>query len=315
MTRPRKGNKQGAEIILRPHQFCNLTEVVIRPEDTVDSIRRKVEIAAILGTIQSSFTNFPYLRKIWKKNTEEERLLGVSLTGIYDNPLTYDPDPNFLEELKHLAVRVNKTWAEILGIEPSMAVCCIKPSGTVSQLVNAASGIHPRWSKYYIRRVRNDNKDPLTNFMIQQGVPAEPALTSPNQTTVFSFPQKAPDHGVTRDDITALDHLGLWKTYRTHWCEHNPSITVNVREHEWLDVGAFVWQNMEELGGVSFLPYDNGSYKNMQPPYEAITKEEYDDLVAAMPTHVDWDSLIEDDDNVEGVQTLACTGNVCEINL
>jgi len=306
------GTNPCSEIILRPYQFCNLTEVVIRHDDTKKSLERKVILATILGTIQSTFTKFPYLRKVWQKNTEEERLLGVSLTGIFDNTLMTtqgDKLNEILNELRNVARDTNKIWAEKLGVPTSAAITCVKPSGTVSQLVDSASGIHPRHSKFYIRRVRGDKKDPLTTFLVEQGVPSEDCVYKPTQTTVFSFPQKAPD-GLTRSDVTPINHLELWLTYQREWCEHKPSVTISVEEKDWPSVGAWTWNHFDQISGVSYLPYDGGTYR--QAPYEECTEEQYNELKAKIP-NIDWTKLVETTDNVEGVQTLACTGGVCEI--
>jgi ribonucleoside-diphosphate reductase alpha chain len=309
------GTNPCSEIILRPYQFCNLTEVVIRDSDTENSLSKKIKIATILGTFQSTMTYFPYLRKVWQKNTEEERLLGVSFTGIYDNPLMNDyNDPELparLERLRQVAIDTNKEWSEKLGINQSVAITCVKPSGTVSQLVLSPSGIHPGHDRYYIRRVRSDNKDPLTNHLISAGVPHEPDVTKPHSTTVFSFPMRLPDTSITRENVSAIDHLELWLKYQRHWCEHKPSVTINVTEAEWPRVGAWVYDHFDEMSGVSFLPYDGGTYR--QAPYETITKEEYENTIINIPTTVDWDNLIEMVDNVEGVQTLACSAGNCEI--
>ena len=308
------GTNPCSEIILRPYQFCNLTEVVVRSEDTVDDIARKVRIATILGTFQATLTHFPYLRKVWRKNTEEERLLGVSFTGILDNEWMgkiCDDTAKALEQLRNVAVATNAQFADSLGIPQSAAITCVKPSGTVSQLVNSASGIHTRHSDYYIRRVRGDKKDPLTKFLTDAGIPTEDCVMRPDSTAVFSFPQKAPAGARTRDALTAIEHLDLWLMYQRHWCEHKPSVTISVKENEWMDVGAWVWRNFDEISGVSFLPYDGGSYR--QAPYEECTKEEYEALLAKMPKDIDWNILKEDDDNVEGAQTLACVAGHCEI--
>ena len=306
------GTNPCSEIILRPYQFCNLSEVVVRHDDNKETLLRKVRLAAILGTIQSTFTKFPYLRKVWQRNTEEERLLGVSLTGIYDNPLltTQGEELNdLLATLREEARKTNEEFAGLLGIPKSAAITCVKPSGTVSQLVDSASGIHPRHSKFYIRRVRGDKKDPLTQFLIQQGVPNEPCVYKPDQTIVFSFPQKAPA-GITRSDVTPLSHLELWLTYQRHWCEHKPSVTISVEEKDWPEVGAWTWKNFSEISGVSYLPYDGGTYR--QAPYEECTEAEYEELKAKIPT-VNWLDLKENTDNVEGAQMLACSAGVCEI--
>jgi len=308
------GTNPCSEIILRPYQFCNLTEVVVRSEDTVEDLARKVRIATILGTFQSTLTHFPYLRKVWRKNTEEERLLGVSFTGILDNEWmgkVCDDTAKALEHLRGIAVDTNAMYASSIGIPQSAAITCVKPSGTVSQLVNSASGIHTRHSGYYIRRVRGDKKDPLTKFLTDAGIPTEDCVMRPDSTAVFSFPQKAPAGARTRDALTAIEHLDLWLMYQRHWCEHKPSVTISVKENEWMDVGAWVWRNFDEISGVSFLPYDGGSYR--QAPYEECTKEEYEALLAKMPKNIDWNILKEDDDNVEGAQTLACVAGHCEI--
>ena len=310
------GTNPCSEIILRPYQFCNLTEVVVRATDTIEDLERKVRLATILGTIQSTYTHFPYLRKIWQRNTEEERLLGVSLTGIMDNPLMTSKNGDLnglLERLRLLAVSTNAEWAEHLGIPISCAITCVKPSGTVSQLVDSASGIHTRHSEYYIRTVRGDSKDPLTQLMIDQGVPSEPCVMKPDTTTVFSFPVKSPDVCVTRNDMTAIEQLETWLTYQRHWCEHKPSVTVSVKDSEWFEVGAFVYKHFDEMSGVSFLPYDGGSYQ--QAPYQECTKEQYLELEEKMPKSIEWAKLseYEFEDTTSGMQTMACSGDVCEI--
>jgi ribonucleoside-diphosphate reductase alpha chain len=310
------GTNPCSEIILRPYQFCNLTEVVVRRTDNLEELERKVRLATILGTIQSTYTHFPYLRKIWQKNTEEERLLGVSLTGIMDNPLMTSKNQGLektLEHLRDVAVDTNADWANRLGIPVSTAITCVKPSGTVSQLVDSASGIHTRHSEYYVRTVRGDNKDPLTQLMIDQGVPSEPCVMKPDTTTVFSFPVKAPEGAVTRDDLTAIEQLETWLVYQRHWCEHKPSITVSVKEDEWLDVGAFVFKHFDEMSGVSFLPYDGGTYQ--QAPYQECPKEVYEEALSKMPKSIDWTKLsaYETEDNTVSMQTMACSGDVCEI--
>lgn len=312
------GTNPCSEIILRPYQFCNLTEVVVRAEDTMDTLKEKVRVASILGTIQATFTNFPYLRKVWKNNTEEERLLGVSLTGIMDNKMTAGVGehnrntlPGMLSKLREVAEEANRETAELLGIPVSAAITCVKPSGTVSQLVNSASGIHARHSKYYIRTVRGDNKDPLTQFLIDAGIPNEPDVTKPDNTTVFSFPVKAPDDCITRDDMTAIDALDLWQIYQDNWCEHKPSVTISVKEDEWVDVGAWVYRNFDNISGISFLPYDGGSYQ--QAPYTEFTEEEYDEFVSKMPKSLNWDEMIEEDDLTTAAQELACSSGVCEV--
>jgi ribonucleoside-triphosphate reductase (thioredoxin) len=310
------GTNPCSEIILRPYQFCNLTEVVCRADDTLDTLKEKVRLATILGTIQSTYTHFPYLRKVWRDNTEAERLLGVSLTGIMDCVYLAQNDEVLkrgLDELKQTAIETNKEWAEKLGIPQSAAITCVKPSGTVSQLVDSASGIHARHSEYYIRTVRGDNKDPLTQFMIAQGIPHEPCVMKPDTTTVFSFPQKSPDGAVTRNDMTAIEQLELWLTYQREWCEHKPSVTVTVRDHEWLDVGAWVYRHFDEVSGISFLPHSDHSYQ--QAPYQECSKREYEDMLSLMPTAIDWQNLaeFEKEDSTKSSQTLACVSGVCEI--
>jgi ribonucleoside-diphosphate reductase alpha chain len=309
------GTNPCSEIILRPYQFCNLSSVIVRSSDNVESLRNKVAMATILGTFQSTLTSFPYLRKIWQTNTEEERLLGVSMTGILDNKLLNDPDnaelPAFLEELRSVAVATNAEFADAIGINRSVAITAIKPEGTVSQLAGTASGIHPQHSSFYIRRVRSDNKDPLTDFLKAQGFPAEADFYKPDSTTVFSFPMKVASGALLREDLDAIKHLRLWLLYQRHYCEHKPSVTISVREEEWPTVGAWVWDNFDEITGVSFLPMDGGTYK--QAPYESITEAEYEKLIAAMPLGIDWEAFKEGQDNVEGAQMLACTAGVCEI--
>jgi ribonucleoside-diphosphate reductase alpha chain len=310
------GTNPCSEIILRNYQFCNLTECVVRATDSIDDLIRKVRLATILGTIQSTFTKFPYLRKIWQKNTEEERLLGVSLTGIMDNPLLTTKNAGLDETLNHLrqvAVDTNAEWAAKLGIPVSAAITCVKPSGTVSQLVDSASGIHARHSRFYIRTVRGDNKDPLTQFMKDQGIPHEPCVFKGDTTTVFSFPQKSPDNAVTRNDMSAIEQLEMWLTYQRNWCEHKPSVTISVRESEWLDVGAFVYKYFDEMSGVSFLPHSDHTYQ--QAPYQDCTQEEYEALLKEMPERIDWAKLseYEQEDNTVAMQTMACSGDSCEI--
>lgn len=306
------GTNPCSEIILRPYQFCNLTEVVVRPEDTKETLTNKVEAATILGTLQSTLTDFKYLRKIWRHNTEEERLLGVSLTGILDHP-TLCRDPELLSYLRMVAIGTNKAWAALLRIPESTAITCVKPSGTVSQLVDSASGIHPRWSSYYIRTVRGDKKDPMTQFLIDQGVPNEPDITKPNDTVVFSFPQRAPDGATVRADLTAVEHLEIWKTLQEAWCEHKPSITINVKEDEWFDVQAWVWKNWDILSGVSFLPYSEHTYR--QAPYQEISEAEYNEWLERFPKEIDWEQLsqYELEDTTTGTQELACAAGFCEI--
>ena len=310
------GTNPCSEIILRPSQFCNLTEVVVRATDTLDTLSEKVRLATILGTIQSSFTKFPYLRKIWTKNTEEERLLGVSLTGIMDNPLMTLKNKGLektLDHLKQIAVTTNATWAERLDIPVSAAICCVKPSGTVSQLVDSSSGIHARHSAYYIRTVRGDNKDPLTQFMMDQGIPNEPDVMKPEQTTVFSFPMKAPEGATVTADMSAIEQLEMWLAYQRFWCEHKPSVTINVKSDEWFEVGAFVYKHFDEMSGVSFLPFNEHTYQ--QAPYQECDESTYHKMLGSMPTNIDWSLLseYENEDNTSGSQTLACSGDACEI--
>lgn len=312
------GTNPCSEIILRPYQFCNLTEVVIKADDTPASIGRKVELATIMGTIQSTFTNFPYLRKIWKTNTEEERLLGVSLTGIMDCKWTNGRGEEgfhlseFLEKMRRRAVEANQRWAKILDIPESKAITCVKPSGTVSQLVDSSSGIHARHSPYYVRTVRGDNKDPLTLFLKEQGVPSEADVMKPDTQTVFSFPMKSPDNAVTRHDMTAIEQLEMWLVYQRHWCEHKPSVTVTVRDDEWMEVGAFVYKHFDEMSGVSFLPHSEHTYQ--QAPYQDCTKDVYDKLSSEF-RHIDWVKLqdYEKEDTTNSSQTFACSGDSCEI--
>lgn len=309
------GTNPCSEIILRPYQFCNLTEVIVRAEDTLEELQRKARLATILGTFQSTLTHFPYLRKVWRDNTEQERLLGVSLTGILDNHLLNNPNdlelPGRLESIKALTIKTNAEFAAILDIPASAAITAIKPSGTVSQLTDTASGIHPRHAEYYFRRVRGDVKDPLTKAMMLAGVPCEPDVMKPGSTMVFTFPKKAPTGAVLRSDLDAIKHLNLWLVYQHHYCEHKPSVTISVTEKEWPAVGAFVWEHFDEMSGVSFLPYDGGTYK--QAPYEDCTKEEYEAFLDKMPKEIDWDAIVEMEDNVEGAQMLACTAGSCEI--
>jgi ribonucleoside-triphosphate reductase len=310
------GTNPCSEIILRPSQFCNLTECVVRATDTLDTLSEKVRLATILGTIQSTFIKFPYLRKQWTDNTAEERLLGVSLTGIMDNPLMTLKNKGLdktLAHLKKVAVDTNAHWAGILGIPVAAAISCVKPSGTVSQLVDSASGIHARHSPYYIRTVRGDNKDPLTQFMKDQGIPNEPDVFKPDQTTVFSFPMKAPDGAVCTADMTAIEQLEMWLMYQRNWCEHKPSVTINVKGDEWLEVGAFVYKHFDEMSGVSFLPFNEHTYQ--QAPYQECGKSDYDTLKSGMPKRIDWAKLseYESEDNTSGSQTLACSGDSCEI--
>ena len=306
-----------SEIILRPYQFCNLSEVVVRDTDTVTTLKRKVALATTLGTFQSTLTDFKYLRKVWKNNTEEERLLGVSLTGIMDSKLMSGKSSTklepMLEELKEISVQTNATIAKRLGITQSTAITCIKPSGTVSQLTDASSGIHARHNPHYIRTVRGDNKDPLTQFLVDVGIPAEPDVTKPDSTTVFSFPMKSPRSAVCRVDMTAIEQLELWLVYQRHWCEHKPSVTISVKEDEWMEVGAWTYEHFDEVSGISFLPFSEHTYK--QAPYQDCTAEEYKSMLKQMPKQIDWDKLqeFEKEDTTSGGRELACTAGVCEV--
>jgi len=305
------GTNPCSEIILRDKQFCNLTEVVVRGNDTESTLANKVSLATILGTIQSTLTSFQFLSEEWKKNTEEERLLGVSLTGIMDCKVTSKPDPDMLERLRDAARKTNTELSEVLGIPPSASITCVKPSGTVSQLVDSASGIHARHSAYYIRRVRIDKKDPVYTFLKEKGFPVEDEVFRPDSTAVFSFPVKAPKNAITRNDMTALEQLNLWLIYQRHWCEHKPSVTITVTDNEWPEVGAWVWKYFDEVSGISFLPHSNHTYQ--QAPYEEIDEVQYKELASKMPGEVNWQELLEKDDNTEGSQTLACVGGSCEI--
>ena len=304
-----------SEILLRDREFCNLSEVVVRADDTEESLKRKIRIATILGTFQSSLTHFPYLSSEWKRNCEEEALLGVSLTGILDNPMmseVCEETETLLARLRESAVAVNRDFARRLGINPAAAITCVKPSGTISQLVNSASGIHARHSEYYVRTVRADRKDPLCQMMIDKGFPHEPDVTKPDVVEVFSFPMQAVG-SVTRRDITALQHLELWLQYQRHWSEHKPSITVSIRDHEWLEVGAWVYKNFDEISGISFLPYSDHTYR--QAPYTECSQEEYEALQLRIPKGVDWSDLknYEKTDQTTGTQELACSAGSCEL--
>ena len=310
------GTNPCSEIILRSREFCNLTECVVRGWDDTKSLKKKVRFATILGTWQSTLTNFKYLTGEWKRNCNEERLLGVSLTGIMDNADTNGSNGGLdgrLRELRKEAIKTNKEWSEKLGIPQSAAITCVKPSGTVSQLVDSASGIHARHNPYYIRTVRGDNKDPITKFMKDQGFPCEPDVTKPNHTTVFSFPMKSPDGAVCRQDMTALEQLELWKTYQEHWCEHKPSVTISVKEEEWVDTASWVYNNFDDISGISFLPFSDHTYK--QAPYQDCSEEEYQELYSKMPKNVDWTGLsdYEQQDYTAGSQELACSAGVCEV--
>ena len=309
------GTNPCSEIILRSNQFCNLSEVVVRADDTLKTLKAKVEVAAMIGTLQATLTDFRYLRNVWKKNTEEEALLGVSMTGIMDHPVigsASDKTVEWLEELKNVAIKVNKKWAEKLGINQSTAITAVKPSGTVSQLVDSASGIHPRFSKHYIRRVRSDKKDPLAVFMEAKGFPVEQDVMSPS-SSVFSFPVQAPKSSTTVKQVGAMQQLALWKTYQNHWCEHKPSITVYYTDSEFLQVAQWIWDNFDICSGISLLPVSDHVYQ--QAPYEDINADEYKRLLAEMPKGVDWNDLVhfEQEDNTTGSQELACVGGACEI--
>jgi ribonucleoside-diphosphate reductase alpha chain len=305
------GTNPCSEIILRDKQFCNLTEVVVRENDTEATLTKKVKLATILGTIQSTLTNFKFLSHEWKDNTEEERLLGVSLTGIMDAPITSNPDPKMLERLRDVARKTNHKYSDELEIPRSASITCVKPSGTVSQLVDSASGIHARHNDYYIRTIRMDKKDPIYDFLKNKGVKVEDEAFRPDSTAVFSFPMKAPKGAILRNDKTALEQLELWLIYQRHWCEHKPSVTISVKDKEWVEVGAWVWDHFDEISGVSFLPHSDHTYQ--QAPYQDCTKKEYEALYKKTPKSIDWSEFVEIDDNTVGAQTLACTGGSCEI--
>tara|TARA_Y100001970_G_C14198079_1_gene839359 strand:- start:480 stop:2159 length:1680 start_codon:yes stop_codon:yes gene_type:complete len=310
------GTNPCSEIILRSREFCNLSEVVVRPEDTEDTLLEKVKLATILGTFQSTLTNFKYVSKEWKKNCVEERLLGVSLTGIMDNKWTAGKLPSLdslLKNLKQMSVDTNKEWSKKLKINQSAAITCVKPSGTVSQLVDSASGIHARHNPYYIRTVRGDKKDPLTKMMVDMGFPVEDDVMKPLDTSVFSFPIKCSKDAVFRQDMNAIEQLELWKTYQEHWCEHKPSVTISVKETEWIEVGAWVYKNFDLMSGVSFLPYSEHTYK--QAPYQDCDEKDYEKLLKKMPVNVDWAKLsdYESSDMTVGSQELACSSGSCEI--
>ena len=305
------GTNPCSEIILRDKQFCNLTEVVVRNGDTEETLTRKIELATILGTIQSTLTNFQFLSSEWVKNTSEERLLGVSLTGIMDAKITSNPDPKMLERLRDVARKTNEKYAIKMDIPISASITCVKPSGTVSQLVDSASGIHARHNDYYIRRIRMDKKDPIYDFLKEKGVSVEDEAFRPDNTAVFSFPMKAPKGAILRNDWSALTQLENWLVYQRHFCEHKPSVTISVKDEEWVEVGAWVWKHFDEISGVSFLPHSDHTY--VQAPYEDCTKEQYEELLKTTPKAIDWKEFIEVDDNTTSAQTLACTGGSCEI--
>jgi len=313
------GTNPCSEIILRPYQFCNLTEVVVRDTDTLEELKGKVELATLLGTVQSTFTRFKYLRKIWQKNSEEERLLGVSLTGQLSHPVLNGSEgaeklAEWLDSLREQAVSTNAYWAKEIGINQSAAITCVKPSGTVSQLVNSSSGMHPWHSQYYARTIRGDMKDPITTFLVDMGIKHEPDVMKPNDTMVFTFPIKAPEGSTLRENLTAIQHLDLWLAYQRHWAEHKPSITISVKENEWMAVGAWVYEHIDEMSGVSFLPYSEHTYQ--QAPYQEITENEYNKLVSETPADLDWKwlEIYETFDATTSVQDLACVAGACDIN-
>ena len=309
------GTNPCSEIILRSNEFCNLSEVVVRGDDDLNSLKRKVRIATIIGTLQSTLTDFRYLRVRWKRNTEEEALLGVSLTGIMDHYLLSKPSTDlekWLTEMREVSIETNKEWAEKLGVNQSVAITCVKPSGTVSQLVDSASGIHPRFSEHYIRRVRSDRKDPLAEYMEKAGFPVERDVMN-DSTVVFSFPVKSPKDSVTVKQVGAMEQLKLWKAYQEHWCEHKPSVTIYYTDSEFLQVSQWIWDNFDLCSGISLLPTSDHIYQ--QAPYEAINEDQYNKLAAEMPTNIDWEHLsqFEQEDNTTGSQELACAGGACEI--
>ena len=312
------GTNPCSEIILRSREFCNLSEVVVRATDTEETLTEKVRLATMLGTIQSTLTNFKYVSSVWKNNCEEERLLGVSLTGIMDNKLLNGKSGDdklkiLLERLRQVAINTNKEFAKKIGINQSVAITCVKPSGTVSQLVDAASGIHARHNPYYIRTVRGDKKDPLTKMMVDQGFPVEDDVMNPSHTAVFSFPMRVNEDAVFRTDMTAIEQLEIWKVYQESWCEHKPSVTISVKEDEWLDVGAWVYNNFDMMSGVSFLPFSEHTYK--QAPYQDCAKEEFEALLSKMPKEINWSDLAsyEKTDMTIASQELACVAGGCEI--
>ena len=309
------GTNPCSEIILRPYQFCNLSEVVVRENDDLSALRSKVRIATMLGTFQSTLTDLKYLRKIWKTNTEEERLLGVSLTGIMDHPVLARMTDSkiWLQEMKQVAIDTNREYAEKIGIPRSTAITCVKPSGTVSQLTDSASGIHARHNPFYIRTVRGDNKDPLTQFMKEEGIPFEPDITKPDSVTVFSFPMKSPSGAITRTEMSAIEQLELWKLYALNWCEHKPSVTISVKEEEWMEVGSWLYDNFDIASGVSFLPFSDHTYQ--QAPYQDIEAEDYLEWSGRVPSALDWTkfSKYEKEDNTSGSRELACTADACEV--
>ena len=305
-----------SEIILRDREFCNLTEVIVRATDTAEILERKVKLATILGTWQASLTHFPYLSSEFKNNCQEEALLGVSLTGILDNEMLRANNKNteeVLTKLRKISIDVNKDWAKKIGINPAAAITCVKPSGTVSQLTDSASGIHPRHSQYYVRTVRADRKDPLCQMMMDMKFPHEPCVMKPDTTMVFSFPVRSPG-SITRNDITAIEHLEIWLTFQRHWCEHKPSITITVKENEWMEVGAWVYRHFDEISGISFLPHSDHSYR--QAPYQECSLEDCSALEQVLPNSVEWSKTLvsyEKEDSTSGTQTFACSGDKCEL--
>jgi ribonucleoside-triphosphate reductase len=307
------GTNPCSEIILRPYQFCNLSSVVVRAGDSLHALLRKVRLATILGTVQATQTRFRYLRPIWKRNTEEEALLGVSLSGIMDHPVlstVSDEAKRWLTEMKEVAIETNREWAAKLGINPAAAITCVKPEGTVSQLTDSASGLHPRYARWYIRRVQSDTTDPLADFMARSGVPTESYRAQPN-TVVQAFPLAAPEGAVTRHEVGAIAQMEHWKMMQDFWCEHKPSITVYYKPEEFLSLGQWVWDHFDEISGVAFLPYDTGTYE--QAPYEEISEEKYEELMRTFPMNIYWDMFTEDEDNTVASQTLACVGTNCEV--
>ena len=309
-----------SEIVLRGHtntgggggQFCNLTEVVAKPDDNLESLKDKVRLATILGTLQSCLTDFKFLRKGWKDNCDEERLLGVSITGIYDCPALRNSSAEFLNDLRDWAILVNEKWAKILNINPSAAITCIKPSGTVSQLVNSSSGCHPRWSSHLIRRVRNDKKDPISTALIEAGVPYEEDKHN-TEAWVFSFPMKSPRKSLTRHEVGPIAQLELWKHFAIHFCEHKPSMTCYVPEDSWAEVASWIWKNWDIVNGISFLPSSDEGHIYDQAPYEDLTVDEYNEMKKGFPTKIDWTSIVEEADVTTASQELACVGDHCEI--
>lgn len=316
------GTNPCGEILLRGNaggagggEFCNLSEIVIRPEDNLNALKKKARIATILGTLQSTYTNFRYLRSGWRKNCEEERLLGVSLTGIMDHPLlskVCNETASLLNDLRDYVIEINKQWADKLGINQAAATTCVKPSGSVSALVDSSSGIHPRYSQYVLRTVRNDKKDPLGAFLKDCGVRCEPDVTKPNDVDVFYFPLKSPGTSKTRSEVSAIEQLEIYKQYRLNWAEHTISCTVYVKESEWLEVAAWVYKNFDLIVGISFLPYTDHIYQ--QAPFNEISQQEYEKAMLEMPK-IRWHDFQEKEDQTKGSHELACTAGVCELSL